>query len=120
MDNSFLPEEFLNPALLSVISHTFKFTHLKPSHPALADLGVRRVSSVLIQENWFPQIGLSDPASNPNDFVFFDDDAEFFSIEDLDVVPDPDSKLPFPSEVFDSYKLRVINVQLHRAGLLPG
>ncbi len=112
MDSAFSPQEFRNPALLSVMSRTFRFTHLKPVHPMLADLGVRRVACVLMQENWFPQVGLADPA-NPQE-------VEFFAIEDLDVAPDPDSRLPFPTKAFNSCKLRLINVQLNRAGSMPG
>ncbi len=112
MGSSFSPEEFRNTALLSVMSQTFVFRHLKPDHPQLADLGRRRVALVLFSEQWFPEVGLADPAK-PGAI-------EFYPIEDLDIAPDPKVKTPFPAAVFDSYKLRVINVALHRAGSSPG
>lgn len=107
MDSRFSPSEFLNTSLLKVLSQTFVFRHLEPSHPMLADLGRRRVSQVIFNEHWFPQVGLADP-ENP-------DDLDYYQIEDLDIAPDPQSSKPFPSKVFNSYKLRVIKVKLHRA-----
>lgn len=106
MGSKFSPSEFLNPSLLSILSQSFVFTDLDPSDPTLADLGLCRVSHVIISENWFPELGLISPKKP--------DCIEYFPIEHLDISPDPESTKPFPSKLFNSYTLRVINVKHHK------
>lgn len=62
-----------------MMSKTFDFVHLNPTHPMLANLGAMRVVSVLLHETDEAEIGLrSLDSTDP-------DDIEYYKLSELQI-----------------------------------
>lgn len=61
------------------MSKTFSFVNLNPVHPMLAQIGIKRVCSVILHESEEFQLGLSSVDSNDPD------DIEYYRFSELEI-----------------------------------
>ena len=79
-------DKFSNTQLLDLLTRSFHFTDTRPIAPRHADIGVKRVVSVIINEVGSPEIGLADEPGT--------DEIEIYYLDRLQISP-----LDMPAQV---------------------